>query len=150
MQSNFIEITLRHGCSPVNLLHIFKHLFPRTRLKGYFYHYLSVQYHVLLLHSLKLILKWFIHLEKPVTKPENVIYRSSRPEVFCKKGFVRNFTKFIGKHLCHSLFFNKCCRPRPATLLKKRLKHRCFPMNFVKFLTKPFFTEHLWWLLLHL
>ena len=23
LQSNFIEITLRHGCSPVNLLHIF-------------------------------------------------------------------------------------------------------------------------------
>ena len=24
LQSNFIEITLRHGCSPVNLLHIFR------------------------------------------------------------------------------------------------------------------------------
>ena len=24
LQSNFIEITLRRGCSPVNLLHIFK------------------------------------------------------------------------------------------------------------------------------
>ena len=23
-QSNFIEVTLRHGCSPVNLLHIFR------------------------------------------------------------------------------------------------------------------------------
>ena len=31
--------------------------------------------------------------------------RSSRPEVFCKKGVLRNFTKFIGKHLCQSLFF---------------------------------------------
>ena len=29
--------------------------------------------------------------------------RSSCPEVFCKK----NFTKFTGKHLCQSLFFNK-------------------------------------------
>ena len=27
--SNFIEITLRHGSSPVNLLHIFKTAFPR-------------------------------------------------------------------------------------------------------------------------
>ena len=26
LQSNFIEITLRHGCSPVNLLHIFRAL----------------------------------------------------------------------------------------------------------------------------
>ena len=32
----------------------------------------------------------------------------------------------------------------PATLLKKRLWHRCFPVNFVKFLRTPFLTEHLW------
>ena len=36
----------------------------------------------------------------------------------------------------------------PATLLKKRLWHRCFPVNFAKFLRTPFFTEYLWWLLL--
>ena len=35
---------------------------------------------------------------------------------------------------------------RPATLLKKRLWHRCFPENFVKFIRRPFFIEHLWWL----
>ena len=28
MQSNFIEITLRHRCYPVNLLHIFRACFP--------------------------------------------------------------------------------------------------------------------------
>ena len=33
--------------------------------------------------------------------------RSSRPEVFCKKGVLRNFVKLTGKHLCQSLFFNK-------------------------------------------
>ena len=33
--------------------------------------------------------------------------RSSRPEVFREKGVLSNFTKFIGKHLCQSLFFNK-------------------------------------------
>ena len=33
--------------------------------------------------------------------------RSSRPEVFCKKGVLRNLTKFTEKHLCQSLFFNK-------------------------------------------
>ena len=26
----------------------------------------------------------------------------------------------------------------PSTLLKKRLWHRCFPVNFVKFLRTPF------------
>ena len=75
---------------------------------------------------------------------------SSRPEVFCEKGVLRNFTKFTGKHLCQSLFFNKVAGLRLATLLKKRLWHRCFPVNFVKFLRTPFFIEHLWWLLLNI
>ena len=35
-----------------------------------------------------------------------------------------------------------------ATLLKKRLRHMCFPVDFVKFLRTPFQIEHLWWLLL--
>ena len=26
--------------------------------------------------------------------------------MFCKKGVLRNFTKFSGKHLCQSLYFN--------------------------------------------
>ena len=34
--------------------------------------------------------------------------------------------------------------PRPATLLKKRLWHRCFPVNFAKFLGTPVLIEHLW------
>ena len=33
--------------------------------------------------------------------------RSNRPEKFCKKGVLRNFAKFTGKHVCQSLFFNK-------------------------------------------
>ena len=34
-------------------------------------------------------------------------FRSCRPEVFCKKGVLRNFAKFAVKHLCQSLLFNK-------------------------------------------
>ena len=34
------------------------------------------------------------------------VIRSSRPEVFRKKGVLRSFAKFTGKHLCQSLFFN--------------------------------------------
>ena len=37
----------------------------------------------------------------------NTIFRSSRPEVFCKKGVFGNFAKITGKHPCQSLFFNK-------------------------------------------
>ena len=77
-----------------------------------------------------------------------IALRSSRPEVFCKKGVLKNFAKFTRKHLPQTLFFNKVAGLRPATLLKKRLWHRCFPVNFAKFLSGPFLTEHLWWLLL--
>ena len=74
--------------------------------------------------------------------------RSSRPVVFCKKGVLENFAKFTGKHLYQSLFFNKVADLRPVTFLKKRLRHRCFPVNFANFLRTPIFIEHLWWMLL--
>ena len=34
------------------------------------------------------------------------MFRSSRPEVLCKKGILSNFAKFTEKDLCQSLFFN--------------------------------------------
>ena len=60
-----------------------------------------------------------------------------------KKAFLRNFPKFTGKHLCQSLLFNKVASLKPAALLKKRFWHRCFPVNFAKFLRTPFFKEDL-------
>ena len=35
----------------------------------------------------------------------SAFFRSSFPDVFCGKGVPKNFTKFLGKHLCQSLFF---------------------------------------------
>ena len=55
-------------------------------------------------------------------------FQRQPPEVFYKNGVLRNLTKFTGKHLCHSLFSNK------VSLLKKRLWHKCYPVNFAKFL----------------
>ena len=63
-------------------------------------------------------------------------FRSCRREVFYRKGVLRNFAKFTGKHLCQSLFFH----------LSQSIS--CFPVNFAKFLRIPFFTGHLRWLLL--
>ena len=79
-----------------------------------------------------------------------LIQRSSLLEVLCKKGVPRNFAKFTGKHLCQTLFFDKVAGLRSATLLKMRLWHRCFPVNFAKFPRTPFLTEHLRWLLLNI
>ena len=73
---------------------------------------------------------WFFYV--------NITCRSSRPYVFCKKDVYRNFTKFTGKHLCQSLFFNKVAGLRAANLLKKRLWHRCFPVNFFEISNNTF------------
>ena len=54
-----------------------------------------------------------------------------------KEGVLKSFAKLTGKHSCQSLFFNKLADLRPATLLKKRFWHRCFPVNFAKYLKKP-------------
>ena len=52
-----------------------------------------------------------------------ILCRSSRPEEFCKKSVLRNFVKFIGKHLCQSLFFNKVAGLRTGRLLLLMVCH---------------------------
>ena len=66
--------------------------------------------------------------------------RGSHRRRSVRKGVLRNFAKFTGKHLCQSLFVNKAAglRPTSPSLFKKRLWHRGFPVNFVKFLRIPF------------
>ena len=51
------------------------------------------------------------------TKPKPYNYQKQPPEVFCKRGVLRN-----------------------ATVLKKRLWYRCFPVDFLKFLRTSFLT----------
>ena len=46
-----------------------------------------------------------------------ILFRSSRSEVFCQKGILRNFAKFAGKHLCQSLLFHKVAA---GNFIKKR------------------------------
>ena len=65
-------------------------------------------------------------------------YRSSHRGCSIRKDVLKNFKKFTEKHLCQSLFFNKVAGQRPATLLKKRLWRRCFPVNFENILRTPF------------
>ena len=76
------------------------------------------------------------------------IFRKQSPSVLYKNSVFKNFTKFTGKHLSWSLFLNKVGVLRTPIMLKKRLRHRCFPVNFAKYL----WTSTLWsichWLLL--
>ena len=82
--------------------------------------------------------KTYFHSFIPLNLNSLTSFRSSHRRCSVKKGVLRNFAKFTGKHLCQSLFFNKVAGLRPETLLKKRLWHKCFPVNFAKFLRTPF------------
>ena len=67
-----------------------------------------------------------------------------RSHVRCsiKEGILQNFAKFTGKYLWQNFFLNKAAGLTPATLLKKRLWQRCFPVNFEKFLRTPFLQDN--------
>ena len=45
-------------------------------------------------------------------------------------------------------FFSKAACLKASNFIKKRLQHRCFPVNIAKFLRTAIFIEHLCWLLL--
>ena len=65
--------------------------------------------------------------------------------MFFKIVVVRNFTIFTGKHLCWSHLCLSLTL-KACNFIKKRLQHKCFPVNIVKFL-RTFLIEHLRWLL---
>ena len=48
------------------------------------------------------------------------------PEVFCKKGVLRNFKRFTGKHVCQNLFFNKVVGCLASNLIKKETLTQAF------------------------
>ena len=68
-------------------------------------------------------------------------FRSSHQRCSIRKDVLKNFKKFTGKLLCQSLFYNKVAGLRPAALLKKRLWHKCFPVNFGKYLRVSFLQD---------
>ena len=51
------------------------------------------------------------------------------------KKVLKNFAIFIGKQLCWTLF-NKFEGFEAGNFVKKRLQHRCFPMNIAKVVKK--------------
>ena len=66
-------------------------------------------------------------------------FRGSRSQVTYKKATSKNLVKFTQKNMCRGLFFNKNVGLQSATLLKQRLRHKRFPVNFVKILRTTLF-----------
>ena len=91
-------------------------------------------------------LKRALHRDNEFEKPLN---KSSCPEVFYEKNLLKSFGKFKGQKSCVGVsFLIESPALRRATLLKKKLWFRCFPMNFMNSLRTPISTEQLWWILL--
>ena len=72
------------------------------------------------------------------------LFCSESTEVVTRRCFVKKMFLKILQSLSEP-FFNKVAG---QGLAKKRLWHRCFPMDFAKFLRTRFLIEHLQWLLL--
>ena len=73
-----------------------------------------------------------------MTKKTNL--QKQPPELFCKKKAFEKFCKFYRKTPVLESLFNKvaslmACNEKET--IKKRLQHRCFPVNIVKFLRTP-------------
>ena len=66
------------------------------------------------------------------------------PELFCKKGILKNFAIFTRKQLCWSLFLIKL-----QAFIIKRLQHMCFLVNIAKLLKAPILKDICEQLLLH-
>ena len=68
----------------------------------------------------------------------NPLNRSSRPVVFCEKGVLKNFAKFIEKQLCHSLFLIKL-QTETCNFIKKETLAQVFSCEFCEISKNSFF-----------
>ena len=98
LQSNFIEITLQHGCSPVNLLHIFRILLPKSTSGG-----------------LLLKVKGKQIISSKVQKKENLVRtRQKQQQKIKKKYYTRQIKGNNTFHGCirqlHSWFHKDCIK----------------------------------------
>ena len=71
------------------------------------------------------------------------ITQKQPPEVYYKKGVLKNFAKLTGKHLCQSLFLNKAASTA-YNFIKKETLAQVFSCEFCKIFKNPFLTEHPW------
>ena len=76
------------------------------------------------------------------------LFRSSRPEVFCKKDVLKISQNSL-ENTCHSLFLIKL-QASGLQYFNKETERRWFSVNFAKFSRIPLFIEYFQWLLLSL
>ena len=70
-------------------------------------------------------------------------YKSSHRRCSIRKGSLRNFRKFTGKHLYQDLFFNKVTG-LSGNFIKEETQTQVLPCGFSEISENNFFTEDLW------
>ena len=89
------------------------------------------------MYLLNFILEYFTNCSLVSTQNNTIkkIFKSSRPEVLCKKKLLLEISQNSQEKTCARDSF--LMKLQPAILLKKSVWHRCFPVNFAKFLRTP-------------
>ena len=75
-----------------------------------------------------------------------IIYRSSHPEAFLRKGVLKTCSKFIGEQPCRSVISIKLL----CNFIEIALRHGCSPANVLHIFRTPFPRNSSRWLLLNL
>ena len=89
--------------------------------------------------------------KKKALKKKEVRSRNGRSwcsQILIKVSVIKNFA-ILKTPVLESLF-KKVADLEAHKSIKRRLQHRCFPVNIAKFLSTAFSIAHLWWLLLEL
>ena len=73
----------------------------------------------------------------PHNRNSSTILRSSHRRCSIKKPILKHFVIITVKHLCRSLFFNKVAGHQACNFIKKRLQHKYYLANIVKFIRRP-------------
>ena len=95
--------------------------------------------------SLSILLLFFAKLAILTIKKNHFRFRSSRPEVFLRKGILKICSKFTGERPCRSVILIKLL----CNFIEITLQHGCSPANLLYIFRNPFLKNTSGWLLLY-
>ena len=134
---NFIKGRLQHRCFPVN-----NAKFLRT-------HFFTKHLQWLLLYLVWANIAPAYFLCNVVSALFGQHWQKQPFADVLKNNCFEKCLRFHFKTSVVEFLFNTVAGLKAHNFIKKKLRHRCFPLNTAKFLRTTFFTEHLWWLFLH-
>ena len=98
---------------------------------------------VIINQNILAVLRTFLNLQKNLWK--TLHQQKQPPEVCYKKGVLKNFVNFTGKHHWQSLFLNKIAglRPEACNLIKKEALAQVVSCEIFEIFKNTFFIQHL-------